>query len=67
MTNYVPGSMLEIILGHGAKSLPLNPELRELGGFAVRDACESVQRQREEAICEYMRVGAELAKEILER
>jgi hypothetical protein len=65
MTNYVPDSLTEIIITHGARSLPLDPELREIGGIVLREA-GSFSRIADEAIRCYMQQGAALVAEILE-
>ena len=49
MKTYVPESVLEIILAHGAKSQPLDPELRELGMIVQQDAHDAVHREMDAA------------------
>ena len=66
MTNYVPGSLTEIIIAHGARSQPLDPELREIGRFLPREA-DSFSRITDEAIRSYMQQGAALVAEVLEQ
>lgn len=65
MTNYVPGSLTEIIIAHGARSQPLDPELREIGGIVLREA-DSFSRISDETIRSYMQQGVDLVAEVLE-
>jgi hypothetical protein len=67
MTNYIPGSMLEIIIAHGAKSLNLDPELREMGSFILQDAQDAVEKQQDAGIRSYLQQGADLVRQVLER
>lgn len=66
MTDYVPGSMIEIIIAHGAKSLALSEELREIGTLALDDAFEFAGKSQDEAIRKYLEAGASLVKEVLD-
>jgi hypothetical protein len=66
MTDYVPGSMIEIIIAHGAKSLALPEELREIGTLALDDAFEVAGKSPDAAIRTYLEAGAGLVKEVLE-
>ena len=62
MTDYMPESLTEIIIAHGAKSLPLDPELREIGGLIVMESFDSYS---DEVIRRYMQQGAKLVEEVL--
>lgn len=64
MTDYVPGSMTEIIIAHGAKSRPLDDELRELADLILMEA-EGFDSCEDRAVAEYMKRGAALVKEIV--
>jgi hypothetical protein len=66
MTNYVPGSLTEIIIAHGAESLPIDPELLEIGGIIVSES-DNRKPDADLAVREYMRVGAALVREVIGR
>ena len=40
MTDYMLESLTEIIIAYGAQSLPLDPELREIGGIVIGERTE---------------------------
>ena len=65
MTNYVPGSLTEIIIAHGARSQPLDPELREIGGIVLGEA-DNFSRISDAAIRSYMQLGVALVAEVLQ-
>ena len=66
MKNYVPESLTEIIIAHGAKSEPLNDELREIGGIVLMES-SNFDAYDDDEIRAYMQQGADLVKEVLER
>lgn len=66
MSNYVPGSLTEIIISHGAKDRALDPELREIGGLVLMES-QGFDSYEDAAIREYMKRGAELVAEVLAR
>ena len=41
MTNYVPGSLTEIIIAHGANQDPLDPELMEIASIILLESKEA--------------------------
>jgi hypothetical protein len=64
MINYVPGSLTEIIIAHGAKNRELDAELREIGSIVLLEA-ESFDSYEDAGIRDYMKRGAELVSEVL--
>ena len=65
MTDYVPESLTEVIIAHGARSLPLDAELREIAGLILQGSDFSVFSDA--AIRTYMELGTSLVREVLER
>jgi hypothetical protein len=65
MTDYMPDSLTEIIIGHGTRSQPLDPELREIGTLILQDAGEFPHIEDDE-IRRYMQRGAALVAEVLQ-
>jgi hypothetical protein len=66
MENYVPESLTEIIIAHGARSEPLDDELREVGGIVLMESSSYVTYEDDE-IRAYMQKGVDLVREVLER
>jgi hypothetical protein len=64
MKDYVPDSLTEIIIAHGARSEPLNPELRELGGLIIQEPNDFTEIE-DGTIRSYMQDGAALVVEVL--
>jgi hypothetical protein len=64
MTSYVPGSLTEIIIAHGARSQPLDPELTEIAHLIVDDT-EDYSRTADETIKAYLRRGHDLVADVL--
>ena len=65
MKDYVPGSMTEIIIAHGAQNKKLDPELVEIGSIVAAEV-ESLKEIDDPEIKAYMLRGAELVKRVLE-
>jgi hypothetical protein len=64
MTNYVPGSMTEMIISQGASGKTLDPELKELAGF-VLDELAYLDRYENPKVRAYVAEAAELVREIV--
>ncbi|WP_086934201.1 hypothetical protein [Agarilytica rhodophyticola] len=64
MEDYVPESLTEIIIAHGAQSEPLNDELKEIGSIIQMEADDTNDIEDEE-IRGYMREGFDLLAEVL--
>jgi hypothetical protein len=64
MSDYVPGSLTEIIIAHGARSQPLDPELQEIGNLIVLDAGDFPYIE-DDGIRRYMQRGMDLVTEVL--
>ena len=64
MTNYVPGSLTEIIIAHGARSQSLDPELAEIAQLIVGDT-EDYSGTDDETIKAYLRQGHNLVADVL--
>lgn len=65
MTTYLPGSLTEIIIAHGAEGLPLDPELVEIGQIIVSDPTK--RAYEDPAVDEYMALGVELVRAVITR
>ena len=65
MTNYVPGSLTEIIIGHGANQVQLDPELQEVATIILFEA-EDMSNGDNKAVNEYMKQGVLLVREIID-
>jgi hypothetical protein len=65
MENYVPESLTEIVIAHGARGESLDPELAEIGGIILMES-ESISDIEDPAIREYMQKGADLVQRVLE-
>jgi hypothetical protein len=65
MENYVPESLTEIIIAHGAKGESVDPELAEIGGIILMES-ESLSEIEDPAIRDYLQKGADLVKRVLE-
>ena len=65
MTDYVPDSITEIIISYGAQALELNDELAEIGSIILMEGNKNAEIEDSE-IREYITLGAELVREILE-
>ena len=66
MTDYVPGSLTEIIIAHGAQNRELDSELREIGEIVLLEA-QSFDSYKDEGVRDYMKRGAALVSEVLAR
>ncbi len=66
MTDYVPGSLTEVIIVHGAESCNLDPELREIGGIILAEL-SNFSSYSDPAIREYMQQGVKRVEEVLSR
>lgn len=64
MANYVPESLTEIVIAHGAKGEPLPPELAEIASIVVMES-ESIPEIEDDEIRQYMQDGADLVKRVL--
>jgi len=64
MTDYVPESLTEIIIAHGARSIPLDAELREIAELILQE--NSFSGISDTSIRTYMELGASLVREVLE-
>jgi hypothetical protein len=66
MTDYVSGSLTEIIIAHGAKNRELDSELREIGDMVLLES-QNFDSHKDAGIRDYMKRGAELVSEVLAR
>jgi hypothetical protein len=64
MENYVPESLTEVIISHGAQGQRLDPELAEIGEIIVMES-GSLSDIEDPAIRSYMQKGANLVKRVL--
>jgi hypothetical protein len=64
MEDYLPGSLTEIIIEHGADGRELDPELREIAGHIVLEA-RSFDAIGDAEIRAYLMCGATLVGEVL--
>jgi hypothetical protein len=64
MTDYAPESLTEIIIAHGARSIPLDPELKEIGGLILLES-SNFNSEADQEIRDYLKEGARLVKEVL--
>lgn len=67
MSEYVSGSITEIIISAGAKGVPIDDELRELGEIVQMEAEGFDDAYDDPEIRAYMKRGAELVGEVLEQ
>ncbi|MEP4051335.1 MAG: hypothetical protein ABJN22_03730 [Litorimonas sp.] len=65
MSNYVPGSLTEIIIGHGANKQPLDVELMDVAMIVLFEAGEEKDYENK-AVENYMKQGFQLVGEILD-
>lgn len=65
MTGYVPGSIAEVIIAHGANATPLDDELSELGRLALEQEAE-VRATPDPEIRDYLLAGLHLVREVLD-
>ena len=65
MDNYIPESSTEILIAHGAKGEPIDPELAEIGGIILMES-SSHSNINDPEIRRYMQKGADLVKRVLE-
>ena len=66
MEDYVPESMTEVVIAHGAQKLELDPELSEMAGIILLESGD-LHSIEDENIRPYMLSGAELVNEVLSR
>jgi hypothetical protein len=65
MVDYVPESLTEIIIAHGARAMPLDTELREIAGLILQES--DFASISDTAIRTYMEEGASLVRQVLEQ
>ena len=65
MADYIPESLTEIIIAHGAKNEPLDSELLEIGSIILMES-ESQPEIEDPVIRKYMLAGADLVRRVLE-
>ena len=65
MTDYVPESLTEIVIAHGAKGEALDPELMEVASIILMES-DDLGSITDSEIRDYMLDGAKLVKEVLE-
>lgn len=65
MSNYVPNSLTEIIIGYGARKAPLDLELMEVAMIVLHEADET-QGYENKDVEDYMKRGFSLVGEILD-
>ena len=65
MSDYVPESLTEVIIAHGARSMPLDAELREIAGLILQDS--DGREISDAAIRAYMEEGTSLVRRVLEQ
>jgi len=64
MNDYVPESLTEIIIAHGAQQQELDPELREIGSIILGES-QDLETIDDTEIREYMKTGADLVEAVL--
>ncbi|WP_339613609.1 hypothetical protein [uncultured Rubinisphaera sp.] len=64
MENYVPESLTEIVIAHGAKGEPLDAELAEIASIILMESA-SLSEIKDDEIRQYMQNGADLVKRVL--
>ncbi|WP_298546301.1 hypothetical protein [uncultured Aquimarina sp.] len=64
MSDYVPGSLTEIIIAQGAQGNKLDPELVEMASI-ILDEAQSIQKTEDHEIRDYLLQGSVLVNEIL--
>ncbi|MEW7279000.1 hypothetical protein ABW636_10435 [Aquimarina sp. 2201CG1-2-11] len=64
MSNYVPGSLTEMIIGHGAQGNKLDSELVEIASIILTET-QSIQKIEDDKIRDYLLQGSILVNEIL--
>ena len=65
MDDYVPESLTEIVIAHGAKGESLDSELAEIASIILMESA-SVSEIEDTEIRQYMQDGADLVKRVLE-
>lgn len=65
LSEYVPGSLTESVIAHGAQNKPLDPELAEIAMLILMES-ESLDSIEDNEIKTYMKKGADLVSRILE-
>ncbi len=65
MTDYVPESLTEILITHGAEGKALDPELLEVASIILLESGDFAEIS-DSAIRDYMIQGAALVKEVLD-
>ncbi|MEZ6033307.1 MAG: hypothetical protein R3C17_09455 [Planctomycetaceae bacterium] len=61
----MPESLTEILIAHGAKGEPIDPELAEIGGIILMES-SSISEIEDVEIRTYMQRGADLVQRVLE-
>lgn len=64
MENYVPESLTEIVIAHGAKGEPLDSELAEIAAIILMESA-SLSDIEDNEIRQYLQDGADLVKRVL--
>ena len=64
MSAYVPGSLTEIIIEHGAQGIELDAELREIAGLIIEDAADFAGAESPE-VRTYLLRGAALVRAVV--
>lgn len=64
MDDYVPESLTEIIIAHGAQNQKLDGEILEIAGIILMES-EDLANIEDQAIREYMVTGAQLVEEVI--
>jgi len=65
MENYVPESLTEIVIAHGAKAEPLDSELSEIASIVLMES-QSLSEIEDAEIRQYMQAGADLVQRVLD-
>lgn len=64
MDNYVPESLTEIVIAHGARGEPLDMELAEIASIILMESA-SISEIEDTEIRQYMQAGTDLVKRVL--
>ena len=65
MENYVPESITEIVIAHGARAEPLDSELSEIASIILIES-SSFSEIEDKEIRQYMQSGADLVQRVLD-
>lgn len=64
MEDYVPESLTEIVIAHGAKTKPLDSELLEIASIILMES-QALAEIEDAEIRQYMQAGEDLVQRIL--